>query len=113
MDNTITIKSHRIVVQSCCLDRDNDLQANVGISNGQTITYKYSMRYHHITIDRSDVLSYPYLVAKRPIGQWEWSHKQYDEFLRANFKQIKDLIISLLEPEEKARLVQMVLPGLA
>lgn len=100
------VGDHFVAVQSCWLDAELNIVANVSIGNGELIPQRRKNRGHQVEISPSGQVSYPGLVAMRPIGQWEWSHRDFDDFLKMEFQAVLALIVSLLDPKEVKNLTE-------
>ncbi len=88
-----------VIVQSCWVDDDLDIIAhNVAIcKNGRQLCC------HNIQISPDGNISYPYFTPYPQHGE-KMTDAEYDNFLKVNFQEVLNLIMSLLEPNELALL---------
>lgn len=93
-----TIAGKDILCQSCWVDKDLDIIANISIGDGKEILHAAQ-----IQISGNEIT---YLSSFKKLGK-QISFAEYDNFLRGNLASVMDLIMSLLEPGELALLAKL------
>lgn len=86
-----------VIVQSCWLDNDSDIVANIGIGKDGELVHSQRI------LISAQKITYPYFVPYKRIGP-QMTHDEFDAFLNDNFQDVLNLIMSLLEPCELALL---------
>lgn len=93
-----------IMVPACCVDDDLDIQANVNVVIDADVRRKRKALQCRVQISPDKIISYPGLVVAKTRIKSDLPFGEYDDFIRSNFDEVLDLIMSLLEPDELLRL---------
>lgn len=105
MNHIREIEGHDVVCQSCWVDGDGDIQANVGISNGKTGMSR-RITYFHVQLSPMNKVSYPGRVSYVGDDRLKLTVEEYDRFWQIHYQSIAGLIEDLLDPDEVNRLGQ-------